>query len=370
MHPATNTLIKSNPFDFSKSNLFVDSFRENAIHHYKNHRYVKGLWDEVKMQPEALKTENDLKQVPFILVNAFKENVFRTCSESEVKLHLTSSGTGGMKSHQFLDEESLANVKISAWQIHKALGLVDEDNAYNYFCFTYDPNVADDLGTAFTDELLTNFTPKKEVHYAFQWDAEKQDFVFDKSLAVATLKRFEASGFPTRILGFPAFLNQLIDEFDLCLNLGPNSWVQTGGGWKGLADQEIPKKDFREKVSRCLGLPEKNIRDMFGMVEHGIPYLDCEKGNLHIPNYSRVYIRDPFTLEIMKEGEVGLIQFMCSYNFSYPAFNFLATDYGSIDKCSCKIGGDILKIQGRAGVTKHKGCAIKALDLMKTEKKS
>lgn len=370
MHPVTERLLKSDPFDFEQSNLFIESFRENALFHYENHAYVRGLWDEVKFHPSMLKTENDLMLAPFIVVNAFKENVFRTCSENEVKLHLTSSGTGGMKSHQFLDEESLANVKLSAWQIHKSLGLVNEDKAYNYFCFTYDPKIANDLGTAFTDELLTNFTPKNEVHYAFQWDEEKKDFVFDKSLAVATLKRFEESGFPTRILGFPAFLNQLIDEFDLKLNLGPDSWVQTGGGWKGLADQEIPKTEFRQKVSSRLGLPEENIRDMFGMVEHGIPYLDCEEGNLHIPNFSRVYIRDPFTLEIKKEGEVGLIQFMCSYNFSYPAFNFLATDYGSIEKCTCPLGGKILKIQGRAGITKHKGCAIKALDLMKSEKKT
>ena len=369
MHTATQKLLTSAPFDRTNAPLFLESFRENALHHYNSHPYVKGLWDEAKFHPNQMLTENDLSRAPFIVVNAFKENVFRTCAESEVKLHLTSSGTGGMKSHQFLDEESLANVKQNSWMIHQALGMVDEQKRFNYFCFTYDPKVANDLGTAFTDEILTSYTPKNEVYYAFQWSEEKKDFAFDKPSAVATLQRFERSGLPTRILGFPAFLNQLIDEFDLKLNLGPNSWVQTGGGWKGLADQEIPKHEFRQKVSTRLGLPIKHIRDMFGMVEHGIPYVDCELGELHIPNYARVFIRNPFNMEMLPNGEVGLIQFMCSYNFSYPAFNFLATDYGKIESCTCGLGGLILKIQGRAGVSKHKGCAIKALDLMKGDSK-
>lgn len=369
VHAATDKLLASDPFDATLGPLFVESYRENAQHHYDHHPYVRGLWDEAKMRPSEIRSEADVQRSPFIMVNAFKENVFRTCAENEVKLHLTSSGTGGMKSHQFLDEESLVNVKKSAWQIHQALGLVDGEKRYNYFCFTYDPKVANDLGTAFTDELLTNFTQKNEVYYSFQWSEPKQDFEFNKAEAVEVLKRYEASGLPTRILGFPAFLNQLIDEFGLQLNLGPDSWVQTGGGWKGLADQEIPKDAFRTKVSQRLGLPKENIRDMFGMVEHGIPYVDCEQGELHVPNFARVYIRDPFTLEILPVGQVGLLQFVCSYNFSYPAFNFIATDYGRLETCTCPRGGTILKINGRAGVSKHKGCAIKALEMMEGSQK-
>ena len=61
---------------------------------------------------------------------------------------------------------------------------------YNYLCFTYDPAIANDLGTAFTDELLTNFTGKNEVYYAIQWDPQKNDFVLNEDGVVETLKRF------------------------------------------------------------------------------------------------------------------------------------------------------------------------------------
>ena len=362
---ATSKLLNSDPFKFDaeSSKLFISSYQEMAQSHYDNHPYIKKIWDEAKIKPSDIKCEEDIKASPFIMVSLFKEHELVSVPRSEIVLHLTSSGTGGKKSHQFLNQESLDNVKKSAFEVHRALGLVS-DETYNYFCFTYDPKVANDLGTAFTDELLTSFTPKNEVYYSFTWSDEKNDFVFDQEKALLKLKEFANSPFPTRILGFPAFLFQLVSDNNLKLNLGPKSWIQTGGGWKGLKDKEIPKHDFRKMMFDSLGVPVEHNRDMFGMVEHGIPYVDCSLGNLHIPNFARVFIRDAKDLKFLPKGEVGLMQFICTYNFSYPSFNILSTDYGKIETCSCDIGGDVLVPMGRAGIVKHKGCAIKALDMV------
>lgn len=179
-----------------------------------------------------------------------------------------------------------------------------------------------------------------------------------------TLQRFARSDYSTRILGFPAHLYKIIKDFDIKLNLGQDSWVQTGGGWKGMADEEIPKSAFRDFISQRLGIPLKNIRDIFGMVEHGIGYLDCEKGNLHIPNYSRVYVRSPHDLSILPEGEQGLLHLVCSYNTSYPSVSLLTTDWGRVGTCDCAIGGPTLELLGRAGIAKHKGCAVTAAELL------
>lgn len=362
----TQKLLNSNPFLFSGENksLFVESFKENALHHYKNHEFTRKLWDKLDFHPEQIQNEDDLTKVPGTMVHLYKEHEFMSVAREKLALVLTSSGTGGQKSQQFLDQLSLDNVKSLALSIHKALGMAS-DGEYNYLCFTYDPSVANDLGTAFTDELLTNFTGKKEVYYAIEWNEDKKNFELNEEKTVATLKRFANSGTPTRILGFPAFLYEMIEKYDLHLNLGNDSWLQTGGGWKGKADKEIPKMDFRKFIEKRLGIPQKNQRDLFGMVEHGIPYVDCEKGNLHIPNYARVFVRSPFDLSLRPKGERGLLHFLCSYNFSYPAPSLLTTDYGRVMTCDCSIGGDVLVLEGRAGVTKHKGCALKALELLK-----
>lgn len=364
----TDLLFKTYSFsrETSEKKLFLESFQETALHHYKNNSLIKAFWDETKFHPLDLKSEKDLEKVPPILVNVFKENELISVPKKDIVLTLTSSGTGGQKSQMLLNQESLDRVKNLAYQIYKDLKITSVKK-YNYLCFTYDPRIAHDLGTAFTDELLTNFTEKNEVYYAIQWDKTKNDFILNERGTVETLKRFEKSKFPTRILGFPAFLYKLIIDHDLQLKLGKDSWLQTGGGWKSHQDQEIAKHDFREFIHQHLGIPTKNIRDLFGMVEHGIPYVDCEKGNLHIPNFSRVYIRDPKNLKLVKEGDVGLMHFLCSYNTSYPSHSLLTTDWGRIGKCSCSIGGPTLEILGRAGVSKHKGCALKSLDLLKKD---
>ena len=362
---ATEILLESDPFEFSEASkkLFLESFKENALHHYHKHEFTRKLWDKLGFNPEEIYTEEDLQKVPGTMVHLFKEHEFCSVSPEELELVLTSSGTGGQKSRQFLDKRSLENVKKLALSIHKALGMASEKE-YNYLCFTYDPKVANDLGTAFTDELLTNFTGKKEVYYAIQWNEEKKDFILNEKGVVETLKRFEASDIPVRILGFPALLYEVIEKHNLQLNLGEDSWLQTGGGWKGKADKEIPKTEFRKFIEERLGIPQRNQRDLFGMVEHGIPYVDCEKGNLHIPNFARVFVRSPYDLTLLPKGERGLLHFLCSYNFSYPAPSLLTTDYGRVGECDCQMGGEILILEGRAGVTKHKGCALKALELV------
>lgn len=361
----TDRLLDSDPFDFSEasSRLFLDSFKENASHHYAKHPFTRRLWDKLRFHPNQLNSEKDLSLIPGTMVHLFKENELCTVSRKELALTLTSSGTGGQKSQQFLDQRSLDNVKKLALNIHRSLGMASSAD-YNYLCFTYDPKVANDLGTAFTDELLTNFTGKKEVYYAIQWDPLRNDFSLNEKGVIEALKRFSSSGIPTRILGFPALLFELIEKNHLKFDLGPRSWLQTGGGWKGKADHQIPKKEFRKFIFERLGIPEKNQRDLFGMVEHGIPYVDCSLGNLHIPNYARVFVRSPQDLSLQPKGTRGLLHFLCSYNFSYPAPSLLSTDYGRLGTCTCGIGGDTLLLDGRAGISKHKGCALKALELL------
>lgn len=362
---ATDTLLGSDPFSFgaASSELFLASFRECAATHYERNELFRGLWQRAGILPREITTEAILERVPWLMVNLFKEHELMTGEPAAIVLNLTSSGTSGQKSQIFLDQKSLDRVKKLAWEIHAALGMCSED-AVNYLCFTYDPRVATNLGTAFTDELLTSFTKKKEVYYAIQWDEQKQDFFLNIAGTLDALSRFERGGAPVRILGFPAHLFKILKDHDVHLKMPKNSWVQTGGGWKGFVDEEISKERFRAFIAARIGIPETHQRDMFGMVEHGIPYCDCEHGQLHIPNYARVFVRSPRDLAILPHGAVGLMQFLCTYVTSYPSISLLTSDYGRIGVCDCGRGGLTLQVMGRAGVQKHKGCALTASKLL------
>lgn len=309
------------------------------------------------------------QEIPPLAVSIFKEFRLSSIPEEKVRIELTSSGTGGRKSAIILDNRSYNRIMTIVDHIFSSLGLVDRTQRVNYLCFTYDPKVAGSVGTAFSDKMLTGLTARRSVFYAIRWSKELNDFEFDLDATVKKLIEFGRRNEPVRILGFPAYLWQVcnrLEEKGIRLDLGQKSFIITGGGWKMNKDQEVSKDFFKDRVERVLGIPRCNLRDLFGMVEHGIPYVDCEEGRLHVPVYSRVRVVDPETFMPIEDGKEGLLHLMTPYLSSYPSISLLTTDKAVIEgNCACGRAGKTFRITGRAGLAKHKGCAITALDLLK-----
>lgn len=363
-------LIEAPPFSFGPgpSALFCGAMRAALGFQAGRSVFLRNYFRLDGFSPASVRTEADIPRIPFVFVSALKERDLTTLPASEIVLELKSSGTTGQRSRIQLDRGSLTRVRRMAWKVFEGLGLTDE-REHDYICFTYDPAAADDLGTAWTDELLTGFTGKGSVFYTFRWSREKKDFYFDMEGAVERLRRAEETGRLTRLIGFPAFALKLTVEFERRYGrparLHPGSSVITGGGWKTLADEAMDKKVYRGVLAGGLGITADRVRDLFGMVEHGVPYVDCPLGNFHIPNYGRVIARDPGTLEALGYGKDGLLQFITPYLTSYPSLSLLSADRGRVEKgCRCGIGGDVLVLKGRAGIGKLKGCAVSAAAML------
>lgn len=370
MKPAIERLFAGEPFPGTRGGRFVTALRECALIQSKRFPALARLYARQGFHPGSLRAERDVARLPFLHAAVFKEFNFRPTAPFPVALTLTSSGTSGQRSRTVLDEGSLRRVKLSAEKVYAALGMVDKGLRTNYLCMTYDPRQAKDLGTAFTDELLTSFTAKGEIHYAIRRPPGGGAFRFDLDAALAALGRMAASGLPLRILGFPAhivFTMRAWRERGLpALRVGPQSWLLTGGGWKGHAGDAIPKAEFKARVSSWLGLPAANIRDLFGSVEHGIPYVECRRGRMHVPDYARVIVRDPWTLKPLPYGRRGLLQLVTPYLTSFPSFSVLAGDWGLTERsCVCQTPGETLTLLGRAGTSPAKGCAITAAELLR-----
>ncbi len=368
---AVDALFETGAFDYSPktSKAFLAAMRAALDFQGRRAPVLKALYKAEKYSPASLKTERDVSRIPFIFVSALKERDLTTLPYSRIALELKSSGTSGQRSRMQLDRGSLMRVRRMAWQVFKGLGLTDLERPHDYICFTYDPAVAKDLGTAWTDKLLAGFTKQGEIFYTFRWSKAKNDFYFDIDGAVAAMKKFENSGSLVRLVGFPAFALKLTEEFKRRYGrypkLNPESSVVTGGGWKTLSDEAMDKKVYRKVLADNLGIPAENVRDLFGMVEHGVPYVDCELGNFHIPNYGRIVVRHPGTLAPLGFGEKGLLQFITPYLTSYPSLSVLSSDFGLVrKKCRCGLKGPVLEIHGRAGVKKLKGCAISAATML------
>ena len=116
-----------------------------------------------------------------------------------------------------------------------------------------------------------------------------------------------------------------------------------------------------------LGLPVENIRDGYGMAEHCAPYLECRRHRFHVPVYCRVYARDPVTLEVLRPGRPGLLELVTPWNAMMPNLAILSTDLGVVSpqRCPCGYNSPTFTLQGRGGLTKHKGCAIHAGEIVR-----
>ena len=353
-----------------KDALFVEAMRDAVAWHRAASPFYAALCAHHAFTEADLRTAADLPRVPWIFVNTLKRHELLSVDRADVVLNLTSSGTTGQKSQIFFDQGSLDRGLGTVDACFGANGLLDRDRAVNYLIFAHDPAHAATRGTSYTDHYLTGFTAKRALFYALKWDPAAQDWAFRLEETNATLEAFAASGAPLRIIGFPAFLHRLVawrrEQALPALAFPEGSWVLTGGGWKKDERESIPKPAFRAEVAAALGIPEANQRDGYGLVEHGVPYLECAHHRFHVPHFARAVARDVETLQPLPPGEAGFLDLMTPYLLSMPAISLLTSDLAAVRHgCPCGRTSATLELLGRLGTRKNKGCAIAATQLLK-----
>lgn len=368
--PASEKISRiENPLDWTeqKRSLMVEACREMAVFHRENCKEIRYLYEKEGFDPSSLQSEKDLERLPFIGVTGMKYFLLTSLPHEKAVLKLTSSGTRGQKTQIWFDEESLNRVQGMMDVLWAQDGLVS-DVPTNYCNFIYDPEQAKDLGIAFSVKNEQRFTPVKDSYFAVKKNAEGH-WEFQVEETIRRLRRYAEEGSPVRLLGIPSFIFELLQKLQ---EVGPillpaGTWTITGGGWKAAEDKKITREQYRSLVTEYLGIPDENIRDGFGMAEHSAPYSECKDHRFHIPVYNRILVRDPITLNVLPNGQTGLLEFITPFNAMVPNLAILSTDLGFLDKepCSCGSNSPTFTLVGRGGLTKHKGCAITATDIVK-----
>jgi len=353
----------------AKELFFLKGVGESFQHHYVNSKEFREVMNQHSYfnPPQTIE---ELENMPWMFVSNFKEYELLSVDKSEISFILTSSGTKGKKTQLQLDAISLNRLEYAVFQVYKDLAIVNYENLpCNYLLFTYDIQQAPNLGTAWTDVLIADMNPCYE--RVFLINKKGNDFSFDLEFAISEYLRLSQQNIPLRILGFPAFIYETLLEIEKrklpALKNAADSWMLTGGGWKNKQGNSISKTEFAKWVESVIHLPQENIRDCFGMAEHGIGYVDCEYGRLHVPNYAHAITRDPFTLKKTKPGEPGILQLITPLLRSYPSLSLLTTDEAILHHSPCRCGrsGDGLEIVGRLGLQHYEGCALRAMEYLK-----
>lgn len=371
-------LINSEPFNYNyyEDDLFLSSIKQAILNQldksnfYSNLvklRYYKiqNLDLKISQIRENIKKISNIEDLwcynfflsVFVLKEFVSEVDFQITNQIEVEIF--SSGTTNKPSRMVLDKITLKRIKKIVFNIYQDYGLTDLENEYNYLFFTYEDL---SLGTAFSDVLLSELAPKIKNRF-FALKKKDNSFYFDLEGTIEKLFEFQENGLKLRILGFPAYIYYTIEELrKRKIKFNFDGVVLPGGGWK-THKQEISIPEFRNLVFEYLGI--KEVRDLYGMVEHGIPYVDCEYHNKHIPRYSRVRTFNPYTKKFNSYDKVGLLSFLTPYANSYTISAVISSDIGYVSfDCKCGRSAPYLVLLGRAGTTKLRGCAINALDFL------
>lgn len=377
-HGAESSLLKvsnfcreRDPYKYGKNHEqdLINALKEVLQFHSDNCQFYRDLLNQKKFKIDNLKKIKDIVQIPPIHANFFKENEILSIKKEQVYLHLTSSGTTGQKSQIFFDEWSLKSAQRMLDAIFKYYKWID-DSRTNYLLYTYEPELNDNLGTAYTDNYLCKYAPVNSVFYALRL-AGKEGHKFNFHGVVDSLKRFEQEKLPVRIFGFPAFfyftLSKMKEMNMKPIRLHQDSLVFLGGGWKGNQDKAIDKLELYDLAQEMLGIKNDRLRDGFGSVEHCIPYVECSNHQFHLPIWSEVVIRDVTTLEKIPNGQIGYLNFISPYITSVPANSILMGDLASLydgKNCKCELETPFFKLHGRSGLTKNKSCALTAVEIL------
>lgn len=358
------------PFDFEATERkFIKSIREISSYHYHNNAFYKVYLDMNDFNPENIHTMDDITKIPLIHANFYKTHVVKTAKDKDIILNLTSSGTTGQKSQMFYDPFTIfASDKSADTQFEKYDLITDEP--VNFLLYSYEPAKNVNVGTLRTRQMMRRYAKENEVVYALKYTGDGHEF--DLFGCIDALLKFEKQGLPVRLLGFPAFLYFTLEKMREMgyppLKLNPKSLVMMGGGWKGFVDKQLSPNEFRTYIKSRLGLSHERCRESYGAVEHGVAYIDCPNHHFHVPIYSRAFIRDVKTLEVLPYGNPGFLNLVSAMNTAVPVVSLMLGDLAILhegDSCGCGISTPWFEIIGRAGTSKNKSCAIAAAELLR-----
>ncbi len=358
------------PYDLEGTDgIFTDAMRQILRWHAARCPFYADWLRRNSFEPDSLKEISDLPSVPPLHANFYKTHVIKSRPDDEFVLTLTSSGTTGQKTQMFFDEWSLNASDKSADVQFGYYGRIT-DVPSEFMMYSYEPAPGVNTGTLRTRQMMRRYAPEHGLEYALKFNGSGHDF--DLFGSIAALKRFEEGGRPVRILGFPAFLYFTLERMREMgyppLKLNPDSLVMMGGGWKGFVDRQLSPQEFRDYVHERLGLPRTCCHETYGAVEHGVAYTDCDSHHLHVPIYSRAVVRDPVTLEPVKDGEKGFMNVISPMNTGVPVPSLLLGDMAvkhPAGSCGCGNPAPWFEILGRAGTSRNKSCAIAASEILR-----
>jgi len=411
------------PLDEAKT-MQLKALKYSFKHHYEQNHFYHNFCKEHNFTPDDLKTTEDLNKIPLIPDKFFKDypsgkefatwlgNVYtgslpkivikqKNPSYDEVidafneagVIVTYSSGTGGR--HTFIPRDqrtffnseyalakSLVSMMYPLWQYDSYGYLMMPNPKKNfiyagkaveiYFDAVKDVNVAIDQRV--TTELIEmtmggkRGLKSKLVRYV---SFKKSKQMIDE--IISWLEKHEKTEDIITLVGAPYILYAVMEKMKkegLRFDFGERGGVGTGGGWKIHEHKRMSVQKFREMVHEYLGLPDKYVLDIYGMVEGNGWMVHCPEGHyLHTPySYYKPLVLDE-EFKPVGYGEWGRYAFLDAAAFSYPGFIVTGDKVRLLERCPvCDRPGPVLEPEiKRAKGEDVRGCAEEVRKMLSSD---
>jgi len=355
---ARDALLALDPYtldDRQKNEDLMPIFREQLKDARGNNRHIEHYFSKLQIDIDALRQPED---VPFIPVQMFKHFDLRTCPENAVAKVLKSSGTTGASPSRIPLDKSTTLNQIKALKAilsdylgkNRKIFLVIDHEGINKPEMAFSARTAGVRGLSIYAKKTFYLLREEEGRLTLNMPVIRD--------IIENYAHEDVYAFGFTYIIWTVFYEQLkkegirfsFDKFTLF----------HGGGWKKMKDLAVSKETFSGTIAELFGTETENILDFYGMAEQtGIIFVDCACGNKHVPAFSQVIIRDPFTLEPCSPGNTGLIEVMSILADSYYDQAVLTEDLGmlvGVDDCPCGRKGRYFRFVSRVEKAEMRGC--------------
>ena len=299
-----------------------------TVRHCMNSPFYKKRFEEIGLQPEDIKTLDDIRKIPFTTKADLRDTYpfgmasvpLRECT----RLH-SSSGTTGTPTvilHTKKDLEEWANqVARNLWMV----GLRPDDvfqNSSGYGMFT------GGLG--------------------FQYGAERMGMLTIPAAAGNSLRqiKFMTDFGTTALHAVPSYVTRL---YEVMQSAGVDPRKDTK--LKVLAIGAEPhSEEQRRRIEEMMGVKAYNSFGMSEMCGPGVGFECTEQNGLHFwEDYYIVEIVDPETLEPVADGEIGELVLTTLCREAMPLLRYRTRDLTRVLGRTCPCGRNHVRIDRMRG---------------------
>ncbi len=324
-------------------------------------RYADFVRDRTDgISPRPIETTERIAALPPLFLPVLKGFRFDLPPDVPIAVELTSSGTTGAASAVPLDEPSMRRRVDAMAAVYDGLE-IGADNM-QALAFLLDPATTRMAGSVVIDAVLRSMPQVRSIQYLARQRNSKPDFSMPDAIEAVTEA---ASQGPVLLVGYPALIAAAVQGMRETgrgrLPLPQGSFVLTGGGWKSfLPGVQLDQEGFRRLVADFFEIGPQAVRDMFGLSECPAVFVQCARGNYHVPVFVHAQAVDPETGKEEDRGRTGLLQLTTPLTTSYPLLKILTTDKVVIDRgCDCGLATPFIVPRGRASVARFETCAMK-----------